>query len=176
MIAVMTTAIVTITCPSCGGKIEGITATNTDQTIKCTYCGTELHVPRVGEVVREIVHEVVREVPSEPAYVAAVPDVRKKPSPVFAVAALGIGVCILVPMMCYQNHQADQMVDDFKKQDEARDTCKASCKSSCAGVAKVRGSDWDPDLANTMADADRQVCETQCELDKDCFGLKRPAP
>lgn len=174
MIAVMTTAIVTITCPSCGGKIEGITATNADQTIKCTYCGTELHVPRVGEVVREIVHEVVREVPSEPVYIdTAVPDLRKKQSPVFALVALGVGTCILVPMLCYQGHQADHMIDDFKKEDEARDTCKANCKSSCGGAAKDRGSDWDPELAKTMADADRQMCETQCEIDKDCYQVNK---
>jgi transcription elongation factor Elf1 len=63
----MPTAIVTITCPNCGGKVEGIEATESAQTISCTYCKTELHVPRVGdEIVREtkVIHEI-REVPVE---------------------------------------------------------------------------------------------------------------
>ena len=45
------------TCPNCGGKVSGVRATNVHQTVPCSYCRTELHVPRVGEVVvREIVH------------------------------------------------------------------------------------------------------------------------
>ncbi|HEY0252087.1 MAG TPA: hypothetical protein VGC41_11210 [Kofleriaceae bacterium] len=55
----MTSAILTITCPHCGGKVVGIEATLADQTIACVFCGTELHVPRVGPIViRERFFEV----------------------------------------------------------------------------------------------------------------------
>ncbi|HEY0252088.1 MAG TPA: hypothetical protein VGC41_11215, partial [Kofleriaceae bacterium] len=59
-------AVVTITCPSCGGKVEGINTMTADVTIKCTYCGTELHVPRVGPVVIKEIREVQGPAPYVP--------------------------------------------------------------------------------------------------------------
>jgi ribosomal protein S27E len=166
----MTTAIVTITCPSCGGKIEGITATNADQTIKCTYCGTELHVPRVGEVIHEVVHEVIREVPSEPVYIdPGTPDLRKKMSTTPALIAVAVFTVVLIPIYCSQRHDADTMLDDFHRQDQRRAACKAACVDSCKGSRGSADPDTDPRIQQTMQDANRSVCESQCEIDQDCY-------
>jgi hypothetical protein len=59
-------AIVNITCPYCGGRVDGIESLGTVHRIPCPYCRTELHVPRVGEHIverREVVHHHYTDVP-----------------------------------------------------------------------------------------------------------------
>jgi DNA-directed RNA polymerase subunit RPC12/RpoP len=173
----MTTAIVTITCPSCGGKIEGITATNADQTIKCTYCGTDLHVPRVGEVIHEVVHEVIREVPSEPVYFTSPPppvDLRPKSNPTLALILAGVCMVVAIPIMCQASRNSDKGLDEAQqlidKQDAVRAkraACEQSCKTTCSSAG-------DLETDETLKSADRSLCEMKCSEDKDCDGLKRP--
>ncbi|HEY1813223.1 MAG TPA: hypothetical protein VGG74_12820 [Kofleriaceae bacterium] len=182
----MTTAVVTITCPSCGGRAENVQTTDEDQTIKCAFCGTELHIPRIGE--REIVHErvvreVVHEVDSGPApgyeYV-----VRKKQNPVTLAIIIGIGMSVLLVVMCVSNQSADDETASFEKQraddQSAEDTCKASCKQQCAHAGDQENGKWDRagvdddhTLEQQTRDADVLVCSTQCETDHDCYGVNK---
>jgi DNA-directed RNA polymerase subunit RPC12/RpoP len=170
----MTTAIVTITCPSCGGKIEGITATNADQTIKCTYCGTELHVPRVGEVIHEVVHEIIREVPSEPVYIdPGTTDLRKKPNSAPALIMVAVFTVVLIPIYCSQSHDADrhvnegqQLLDQQAAEQAKRTACEQDCKTTCLSAG-------DNETDDVIKSADRTVCEVRCSDDKDCNGFKR---
>lgn len=41
----MTSAVINLTCPKCGGGVQGATP---GSVAKCSYCGTELHVPTIG--------------------------------------------------------------------------------------------------------------------------------
>jgi ribosomal protein S27E len=170
----MTTAIVTITCPSCGGKIEGITATNAEQTIKCTYCGTELHVPRVGEVVHEVVREVIHEVSQPSAYfIPPSEDIRPKSKPWVPLIILGIGAVIAIPVVCQSNRDADRLVDESRarmQQDDAerakQESCNRGCKASCLNAG-------DQDTDDVMRDANRTLCEIKCTQKNDCDGINR---
>jgi ribosomal protein S27E len=176
----MTTAIVTITCPSCGGKIEGITATNADQTIKCTYCGTELHVPRVGEVIHEVVHEVIREVPSQPTlYLPPDEDIRPKQSPFGAIVGVSVLAVVAVAVMCNYAKQSSDVEDQAAARKKAAEldrqnqqTCEKTCKDSCANAGE--GSDTgldDPKLDEQMRDVYRNGCELKCKHEKNCSGM-----
>ena len=184
----MTTAIVTITCPSCGGRVEGVRATSEDQTVKCTFCGTELHIPRVGEVVHErVVREIVHEVESAPVYASDVDDPglsRRKRNPVAGV----IAACVMLPLfgifMCVQHHQAQDDIDRFDKdqadQKFAHDACEANCKAQCMNAGDKETGKWTglgledtPDLEKQMKDTDVLVCTTDCEMKADCIGLNR---
>jgi len=180
----MTTAIVTITCPSCGGKVQGIAATSSDQTVKCTYCGTDLHVPRVGEVVhervvREVVHEVV-----QPVFEAGVaPDYQiRKRNPLAGLIAFAIMAPLLGLFICVQNQGTKDDMARFDRdraaEKAARDTCEADCKDSCHAAGDKEVGKWDhlddfsgSSLEQQMKDTDVLVCQTQCELQKNCMGL-----
>ena len=181
----MTNAIVTITCPSCGGRVEGVRATNEDQTVKCTFCGTDLHIPRVGEVVHErVVREIVHEVESAPVYAAddAV-TIRPKRNPLAGLIVAGVMMPLLFVFMCVQNRHAKDEMDDFDKQqsDEkaARDACEAKCKSECANAGDKETGKWggafenDSNLEQQMKDTDVLMCSTNCEMKNDCIGLNR---
>ena len=182
----MTTAIVTITCPSCGGRVEGITATSEDQTVKCTFCGTDLHIPRIGAVVheREVVHEVVREVESAP--VIDTNDaglLRPKRNPLAGLIVAGVMLPLLGIFMCVQHQQAQDDVDHFEQQraDEksARDACEARCKAQCATAGDKETGKWSglnglddtPNLEQQMKDTDVLMCSTDCEMKQNCIGL-----
>jgi hypothetical protein len=182
----MTNAIVTITCPSCGGRVEGVRATNEDQTVKCTFCGTDLHIPRVGEVVHErVVREIVHEVESAPVYASADNDaglLRPKRNPVAGLIAAGVIVPLFFIFMCVQNKHAKDDMDQFDKQqtDEklARDACEANCKAQCANAGDKDTGKWDgldgtPSLEKQMKDTDVLMCATECEMKADCIGVNR---
>jgi len=172
----MTTAIVTITCPSCGGKIEGITATNADQTIKCTYCSTELHVPRVGEVI----HELVREVPSQPTlYIPPDEDIRPKQSPFAAIVGVSVLAVLAVAVMCNYAKQSSDVEDRAAARKKAADldrqrqqSCEKTCKDACANAGAGSDSDLtDPKLDEQMRDVYRGGCELKCTREKNCSGM-----
>lgn len=165
----MTTAIVTITCPACGGQVEGVRATDAEQTIPCTFCRTELHIPRVGEVVRErVVREVVREVPVvQPVLVqrrgwqftTRSQKIRAIVAIVFMLAVCLWGVCRI--------HAINQ---DYDAKRQAEDRCEASCKHQCAGAGDKERFEGHPDIEQSLRKGDVMVCETECELAKDCMG------
>ena len=182
----MTTAIVTITCPSCGGRVEGIAATSEEQTVKCTFCGTDLHIPRIGAVVHErVVREVVHEVESAPAIDTNDAGLlRPKRNPLAGV----IVACVMLPLlgifMCVQNQQAKDDVDHFEQQQaaekSARDACEAACKAQCATAGDKETGKWnavdgvnDSNLEQQMKDTDILVCTTDCEMKQNCIGLPR---
>lgn len=184
----MTTAIVTITCPSCGGRVEGVRATNEDQTVKCTFCGTDLHIPRIGEVVHErVVREIVHEVESAPIYPIDADNAglfKPKRNPLAGLIVAGVMLPLFGIFMCVQHQQASDDMDQFDKQqaDEkaARDACEASCKSQCASAGAKESGQWNEtglegaqDLEQQMKDADVLMCTTDCEMKADCIGLNR---
>jgi hypothetical protein len=186
----MTNAIVTITCPSCGGRVEGVRSTNeVDQTVKCTFCGTDLLIPRVGEVVHErVVREIVHEVESAPTYPMIDADnaglFKPKRNPLAGLIVAGVMLPLFGIFMCVQHQQASDDMDQFDKQqaDEkaARDACEANCKSQCANAGDKETGKWDSTglegeqgLEKQMKEADVLVCATDCEMKADCIGLHR---
>ena len=173
----MPTAIVTITCPSCGGRVEGISATDNDQTVKCTFCGTDLHIPRIGAVVHErVVREVIREVDSAPSYAV---DLAPKRNPLIGLIALGCAVPLLAVMVCVSGHEGDDEIAKIEREEAARNECTASCKAQCAHAGDQETGKWnvgyefggsDDGLEKQMKDTDVLICQSQCEV-KSCIGL-----
>jgi hypothetical protein len=166
----MTTAIVTITCPWCSGRVEGVRATNVDQTVNCPYCRTELHIPRVGEVVHERV--IIREVAPAPE-----PDLNCMPSrrknPMASAIAGSLGFVVLLAMLCTQHHDADLAIENIETHDRAADACRQRCDDSCASAGdKESGKDpYDAETERVMKDADVMLCIADCQRDHDCIGI-----
>jgi hypothetical protein len=170
----MSTAIVTITCPWCSGRVDGLNATNVDQTIKCPYCRTELHVPRIGEVVHErVIREIIREVPPETEIdLDCMPSRRKNPVAGLIVAA--IGFMVLLAMKCGQDHDADRAIEDMATQDRAENACRRSCDDSCASAGdKESNNSYDADTERIMKSADVSICTAECQRDHGCIGTSR---
>ncbi|MEO6777201.1 MAG: hypothetical protein ABI467_30010 [Kofleriaceae bacterium] len=179
----MTTAVVTITCPSCGGRADNIQTTAEEQTIKCAFCGTELHIPRIGEVVhervvREVVHEVVHDVASSPA-----PDyedvIRTKASPAKVAAIGAISLAVVLGLVYVVKHEADDDLANFDRaeadQKAAQDGCAASCKQECAHAGDKERGQWDTTgMEPQIRDTDIMVCKSECET-RDCSGIKMHA-
>ncbi len=174
----MPTAIVTITCPQCGGKVQGIEATDQAQVVPCTYCGTELHVPRVGE---EIIHEKVIEkvVVVEQA---PMPAVMSSVRPSNTGLRIGIAVALAafgLIMMLVLHSQADEDISRIDQESAADKQCEQSCKDSCANAGDHRtdtASTGDPELDKsvdkTMREADVTMCETTCWQKNNCYGAR----
>ncbi|HTM20531.1 MAG TPA: hypothetical protein VL172_08490 [Kofleriaceae bacterium] len=152
----MDNAVVTITCPSCGGRVDGVETTSAEQTIPCKFCGTELHIPRIGEVVHEVVREV-REVPVDTAPTPEPVDVPKA-GPTIVLILVVAAALLVIPLTCYLQHDADDTQQEWKKQEEARERCEANCRSSCA-KGSTKGDD---PFDNMMQNTDRMMCESTC--------------
>jgi hypothetical protein len=173
----MPTAIVTITCPSCGGKVEGIQATDQAQTISCKYCNTELHVPRVGDqIVRETT--VVREVVEVQA--SAVEPLRPRPKSILPAAVVAaIGAVAMLFMIASGNSEADHMVKQFDDERAHEQACRASCAQQCESVPRRANPDLSSDPAleaevdRSMHEADVMICTMDCETKNDCMHLAR---
>jgi hypothetical protein len=174
----MTTAIVTITCPQCGGKVQGIEQTDQPQTIPCTYCKTELHVPRVGgAIVREtrVVHEV-REVAVEP--------LRPRPKPIVPAMVLAIGGAVVMVFVIARMHgDADDTIARIDRDRAAREACEANCNKQCESAPPSHAPTPDlgdpkltQDMDETMRKADITVCEVDCTRKANCFGLSASPP
>jgi hypothetical protein len=168
----MSTAIVTITCPWCSGRVEGLNATNVDQTVKCPYCRTELHVPHIGEVVHErVIREIIREVAPE-----VEPDLNCMPSrrknPLAGLIAAAIGFVVVLAMLCNPGHDTDRAIEDIQAQDHAEDACRQRCDDHCASAGgKEMGID--PDTDRIFKQADVTLCTVDCQRDHGCIGRSR---
>lgn len=194
------TAVVTLTCPQCGGQIHGVAATNVDQTVPCTYCGTELHIPKIGG---EVIHErvVVVEQPAAaqvapaaapppfmPAsYVPPVDDTSLRSSNLVArlviVFVLIVGMVIALVVL---HSQADDDLQQMKQRDQARQQCKDTCSSTCKADPSKYGptlepppvsEDDNPDIRAIQDDVNKQLressvglCESTCEM-QECAAL-----
>lgn len=180
MIDQMPTAIVTITCPQCGGKVAGIEATDQAQVIPCTYCKTELHVPRVGdEVIREkvvVVHEVTA------------PPLQRRPpvKPAHLAIIFGVFAALFIAFFVAAKSDADAERDRFEKRQADEQACKDECKRTC-GAAPAPAPTLKPedvatmpdDMRKTIENNDRTIqeatftsCDVDCEMKK-CFRLGR---
>lgn len=179
----MSTAIVTITCPWCSGHVEGLRATNVDQTVKCPYCRTELQVPRIGEVVHErVVREIIREVRSAPELdpdpdpdLNCMPSRRpnRRPHRIAGSIATAIGCMVLLAMLCKQGNDTDHQIKDMQAQDRAADECRERCDDSCASAGDKERDKDSPDNERVMKEVDITLCTTDCQRDHDCVG---PSP
>ena len=191
----VTTAIVTITCPSCGGRLEGIESLDRPRTIACTFCKTDLHVPRVGEqVVREVVREthvvretqVVRDPLAMAPLVPLVPDgyeLRKKPNLKVALVAAGVGLGVLFVVVVLARQDADDTISDLERRASAREACQATCKASCKDAGRAAApvpaggyGDFQVDQVmresgQALRQADVTLCELDCAQQKRCSDL-----
>lgn len=165
----MTTAIVTITCPQCGGKVEGVAQTGAEQTVPCAYCRTELHVPRVGEVVRERVIERVVE-----RAIAADAPVRRTTSPLATVSLLAVGLAVACLTVRVIGSESDEEVAVFEQQRASENACEAGCPAQCD--ATLAGKSYadvtipgEPGLRDSMREADKTVCVSGCQVK--CMGI-----
>jgi len=172
----MPTAIVTITCPSCGGKVEGVRATDEAQTIPCKYCNTKLHVPRVGDqIVRETVvvrETVITEPPVEP--------LRPRPKPILpAVVVAALGTVGMLILLAKNNAEADHMMKQFDDERAQETACKAECTRTCNALPPRPKTEMigDPEIAEqsdrAIRDADLTLCTLDCEDKHDCMHLHR---
>lgn len=184
----MTTAIVTITCPSCGGKVTGVETLEHEQTIACTYCGTELHVPRVGA---EIVHEkMVRELVVQPQASRLdlpVGDFEPPSEEVSRISLSGalviaaVVVCVLLGFRWFLRSEATDTTGRFQRDEAARASCKTACKKQCENAPRSRSkietgdSDLDRNVEEVTRKADRTMCESNCEQRNNCYALHAPA-
>ena len=178
------TAIVTITCPKCGGEVKGIRATDVAQTVPCTFCGAELHVPHVGDdIVRErVVQEhVVREVVVEPAAMV----LRRRPLQPWQIAlscgvlAAGIVVFVAIPYSS-GDHHADDVLHRIDQEEHTRQACETGCKAQCKDASRPHPTTGDPELDRESEDVLRKtdvvLCESECETKQNCFAVSRSAP
>ncbi|MFT3697626.1 MAG: hypothetical protein QM831_31065 [Kofleriaceae bacterium] len=174
-------AVVTITCPSCGGKVEGAPTATADYTIKCTYCGTELHVPRVGPIVIREVREVVQQsfsppIPEPIDYSYNDPGLlRSKGNPVGAVIAVVAFAVVGFIFVGIGSGHSSSLHDDFEQREKARAQCESDCKARCANVP-VRHEYDDVGMSNSLHETDVLMCTTNCETDNDCYGIGRTRP
>jgi hypothetical protein len=153
-------AVVTITCPKCGGEVSGVRLVDAATTVPCKYCGTDLHVPHVGaarEVVREkeTVREVVVRAPDE---VPMTPERRR--AVWIALALLLVGSVIAVGItLSSSSARVNEMNESWKR----REACRAECEQQCgfspaAPATTVTVSRVDPYLDPAL---DRQVREAE---------------
>lgn len=156
------TAIVTISCPHCGGRTDNVRSIEAPQSIPCPYCRTELHVPRVGERIVERERVVERVV-----------EVEKTPEEVNWVGALAalviafVGVLILAVMRCQHEVEGTRIIDSYEQKQQQRATCKQQCPVSCPAADKTVQQllddshysevEWNHTLA-------RDRCVMDCEL------------
>lgn len=165
----MASAVVTLTCPSCGGQIEGVRTTADEQTIKCTFCGTDMHIPRIGEAVRErVVREVVREVPADDTYTAPPVSVRRTMSSSIAIMWVIILIAAMAGLFLYIRHDANKTIDDMNRKDAERADCEKTCKDECvhAGDKEPPDDRMMPAVRPQMVEGDRMMCEVQCKMDR----------
>lgn len=154
------TAIVTLSCPHCGGRTDGVRSIESPQTIPCPYCRTELHVPAVGERVieRERIIERVVEVTPEP----------EPTNPVVAwtlVLLFVVGMLILLVMRCAA--PSVPSTSTWQDKQAQRQACTQPCVASCPTADR-------DDLADDRVALDRELarstCMANCELT--CMDLK----
>lgn len=190
------TAVVTLTCPQCGGQIHGVAATNQDQTVPCTYCGTELHIPKIGgDVIHERVVVVEQPATAPVAAAAAAPPPPVMPAYVPPIDTslqsntlaikLVVGFLLVVAMVIFLavlHSQADDDLQQMQQRDQARQQCQATCTSACKADPKSYGtsyeeprlsSDDDPEMRAMDDDVNAQLresyvleCQTSCEQQK----------
>jgi hypothetical protein len=174
----MDTAIVTITCPHCGGEVKGIQALAHEQTVPCTFCGTELHVPHVGdEIVREVIVQAPPAAPSrDPVYT---PSLRPSNTPVRIAVGLVL-LCVAMIAMFALECDADTTIDQMNRDEATESACKASCKQTCEQappkhpMTSTGDDELDRDTARTMQEVDRMECDNDCEQQHDCRHLHAP--
>ena len=162
----MRTAIVNITCPWCGGRVEGIQSTEQPQRHPCPYCRTELHVPRVGD---RIIHQhdvverqIVREVVVHEGY-----EMRQKPNWLAAAIMIPLVFVLLMLLLATRSRSVTTHPSayDLKRQQEK--TCETECERHCP-VAPPRITTLDhyevEDINHVVQGADNAMCSARCTL------------
>ncbi|MBK9265982.1 MAG: hypothetical protein IPM54_40130 [Polyangiaceae bacterium] len=159
----MNAAVVTVTCPKCGGEAKGIKPSGTAQVIPCTYCGMELHIPRIGK--RE--SSEIR-VPYEETQTAVDEQSRSTTGLVVVIGCVTIVLGVFVFADGRQDSRSTNVVEDFDRRQVAREKCIAECKDACKDAPRQTQKSAprygvDPDSNPTMQKAERMLCESECE-------------
>ena len=185
---------VTLTCPQCGGQIHGIEATDVDHNVTCTYCGTELHIPKIGG---DVVHErvVVVERTGTPPPSAAVSNVPQLPDlyvPPDASAddtstwrgpvAIAVVVAVLLAgVFWFLKREAADADQQWREEQQAQKQCKDGCIRACRdnpdaykGVGHLELNDDDSAVGidNTIKGFNKDDCQSTCEEKKKCSALR----
>ncbi len=165
-------AILTITCPWCGGRVEGVTSTREEQRIPCPYCRTDLHVPRVGPEIRERVIErrLIERVIESPR---TEPD---KPTAGWFIGGFLLALASAFWVLCISFSDPPTMIttDSYEQKREEEAVCKQQCKAKCPSadgtLSQMTGHDIidNPDKFRRVMD--RDTCNIDCDLT--CLGFE----
>lgn len=189
----MESVVVTLTCPQCGGQIHGIEATDVDHHVTCTYCGTELHIPKIGgDIVHERVVVVERTGTTPPR--APVSDVSQLSEPYAPPdpwadrstwrGALAIAVVVAVLVVCvywFVKREAADAEQQWREEERAQKACKDGCARACRdnpdaykGHAhlELREDDSALGLDDTIKGFNLDDCKMTCEEKKKCYALR----
>ncbi len=139
------TAIVTLSCPHCGGRTDGLRSLEAPQIIQCPYCRSELHVPRVGDRVVERERVIERAVE-----VARVVEVTIEPEPFNPIVGVVVTVIAVVVLLIVAGvRYASPSHLSTTRTEQHIQICEETCKASCP----------DPELAVL-----RSHCERDCDV------------
>ncbi len=167
------TAIVTLSCPHCGGRADGVRSIEAPQTLPCPYCRTELHVPRVGERVIERERIIERVV-----------EVTPKPEPMnpvvawFLVLLFGVGALILMVMKCSASSVPPSTKGTWESKQVQRQDCTRQCVASCPTAERTVEQIVENSSLYNPTSLDRAIARSTCTANCDltCLGMEPLSP
>lgn len=189
----MESVVITLTCPQCGGQMHGIEATDVDHNVTCTYCGTELHIPKIGgDVVHERVVVVERTGTTPPS--APVSDVSPLPESYMppddsadtstwrGALAIAVGVAVLlVGVFWFLRRGAADAEQQWRDEEQAQKECKDGCVRACrdnrdaykgVGHLELRDDDSAVGIDDTIKGFNLDDCQSTCEEKKKCYARR----
>lgn len=142
--------VVTISCPSCGGKVRGAEPGSSSD---CRYCGTTLHIPHIGDDDDEPVSDRA----SAQEEVAGLERAKPPPVVVFAVVAFFALVVVIIVRIAITVPEVEL---DAPAAPESPTMRSARCLSDCTDDCGRPGDD----MASMDAYAEcTQRCVERCE-------------
>ena len=189
----MESVVVTLTCPQCGGQIHGGEATDVDHNVTCTYCGTDLHIPKIGgDIVHERVVVVERTGTTSPS--APVPEVSPFPASYMppdesadtttwrgALAIAVVVAVLLVGVFWFLRRGAADAEQQWRDEERAQKECNDGCVRACRddpdsykgiGHLELRDDDSAVGIDDTIKGFNRDDCQRTCEEKKKCYALR----
>ena len=164
------TAIVTLSCPHCGGRTDGVRSIESPQTLPCPYCRTELHVPRVGERVIErerIIERVVEVKPMEepPSLV----------STLVAVVLAFVALLVMAVMRCGNDESLASATQSYEQRQQHREACKHQCVASCPAAERTVSQLTRREAGSFDEGAwDRALARDRCVMDCNVACVSKP--
>ncbi|MBK8266394.1 MAG: hypothetical protein IPK80_34340 [Nannocystis sp.] len=167
----MSVAVVTITCPKCGGDVKNVEVTGSAQKIPCTYCGTDLHLPQIGARQEDATLRRDDAAPQSGRAEAAPGAMVVTSVVTLLVVALGLAFAFA---FASGGDSSEDPLAESQRREAAQSKCEDACRSACQGAPRPAGRS--PEVEASMRRADQTVCETKCRSERNCWdpGSARP--